>query len=89
MIYSLLPMKDGSDLVVTTEEGENYEYLFPQINVAQEFCSMRAWLQANPTRRKTKRGIKRFIAGWLIRATNQQATPSRVQAEAAVGRHYQ
>lgn len=28
---------------------------------------MKGWLNANPTKRKTKRGIKRFINSWLSR----------------------
>ena len=28
---------------------------------------MRGWLMANPDRRKTKRGISRFINNWLSR----------------------
>ena len=83
--YITFPLIDGSVFVVPFEEGENYERMFPNINVPQEFCSMRVWLECNPSRRKTKRGIHRFVANWLIRATNQQNTPSRVQAEARVG----
>lgn len=29
---------------------------------------MKGWLNANPARRKTKRGAKRFINSWLARA---------------------
>ncbi len=29
---------------------------------------MRAWLDSNPTRRKTRRGIERFINNWLSRS---------------------
>jgi hypothetical protein len=33
----------------------------------QQLRSMKAWCQANPTKRKTTKGIKRFITSWLTR----------------------
>ena len=86
-IYCKLLLKDGSVFNVTVEAGAEYEQMFHNINVAQEFCSMEMWLRANTERRKTRRGINRFVTNWLIRATNQQATPSRVAMDAAVGRN--
>ena len=86
--YIELPMENGDKYRPTNGELDHYEAMFPNINVAQEFCAMQVWLECNPSRRKTKRGIKRFIGSWLIRATSQQATPSRVRAEAQVGMHY-
>jgi hypothetical protein len=85
--YSRFPMKDGKEYIVAFEDGIRYECMFPNINVAQEFCSMAIWLEGNPARRKTQRGIKRFIANWLIKSTREQYVPSRVAMEAAVGRH--
>ena len=88
-VYVALLLQDGAEHPVSLEEGEHYEDMFPNINVAQEFCAMRVWLECNPSRRKTKRGIKRFIANWLIKATRDNSTPSRVAMDAAVGRHYE
>ena len=34
---------------------------------------MRGWLDANPSRRKTKSGIKRFIVNWLSKEQNKGA----------------
>ena len=85
-IYCKLLLKDGSQFEVTIEAGEHYERMFPNINVAQEFCAMEVWCESNPERRKTRRGIRRFIANWLIKETHKNFTPSRVALEAAVGR---
>jgi len=46
---------------------EELERLYPAVDVEQELWEMRGWLIANPDRRKTLRGIKRFITGWLSR----------------------
>lgn len=48
-------------------EMQEYETLFPNINVPQCLCSMRAWLSANPSKRP--KNVRRFVANWLIRET--------------------
>jgi len=60
-----LPLNDGSQFPVPQELLSEWSSLFPAVQVMQELRNMRAWLDANPTRRKTKSGIKRFIVGWL------------------------
>jgi crotonobetainyl-CoA:carnitine CoA-transferase CaiB-like acyl-CoA transferase len=85
--YCTFPMRDGERYIVAREDAIYYGGLFPALNIGQEFCCMETWLEANPSRRKTRRGIKRFIANWLIKSTREQCVPSRVAMEAAVGRH--
>lgn len=85
--YCTFPMKDGGEYIVAREDAIYYQELFPALNIGQEFCCMEAWLEANPSRRKTQRGIKRFICNWLIKSAREQYIPSRVAMEAAVGRH--
>lgn len=41
---------------------------YPAINVEGELKKMRGWLLANENKRKTHRGMKRFINSWLSRA---------------------
>jgi uncharacterized protein YdaU (DUF1376 family) len=60
-----LSLNDGSQFPISQEMLSEWISLFPAVQVMQELRNMRAWLDANPTRRKTKRGIKRFIVGWL------------------------
>ena len=47
-----------------------WEKAYPAIDVYQELNAMESWLDANPTwsRRKTPKGIKRFVNSWLARA---------------------
>lgn len=70
-----LPTLQGEHAVTDADLAE-YASLFPALDVLQELRSMRAWLLANPSNRKTARGIKRFIANWLTRSQNR-ATPAR------------
>ena len=37
------------------------------MDIDQELKKMTAWCDANPTRRKTRRGIEKFINSWLSR----------------------
>lgn len=65
--------------------GENYtpdqgdiiawQRTYPAIDVHQELMAMESWCDANPTKRKTKQGIKRFINSWLARAQDRGGSP--------------
>jgi hypothetical protein len=41
--------------------------LFPALDVMAQARLALAWVQAAPDRRKTSRGMRRFITGWLTR----------------------
>lgn len=62
-----LPLNDGNDYPVYHEQIEKWVKLYPSVDVMQELRKMAGWLDSNPSRRKTKNGIKRFITGWLAR----------------------
>lgn len=52
-----------------------WQRAYPAINVHQELAAMESWLDANPTRRKTAKGIKRFVNSWLSRAQDKGGSP--------------
>jgi len=52
-----------------------WQRAFPAVNVHQELMAMESWCDANPTKRKTKSGIKRFVNLWLTKAQNQGGSP--------------
>ena len=66
-----IPLNDGSEWRPTVSELSEYERLYPGVNVKQELANMRGWCQGNPTRRKTKTGVKRFVAAWLSKEQNR------------------
>lgn len=66
-----LLLNDKSEYPVTQKQIEEWKPLYPAIDVMQEFRGMKAWLISNPTNRKTRRGIMKFINGWLSRAQNR------------------
>ena len=40
---------------------------FPHLDVEKEVRKMHAWCEANVSRRKTAKGMPRFIVAWLMR----------------------
>jgi hypothetical protein len=48
---------------------------YPNCNVYDEVNAMRMWCECNPAKRKTARGIKRFINSWLSRANGRGGSP--------------
>ena len=71
-VFISLPLVTGSgSFDVTLDYLNSLRNLYPAIDVEQEFRKMYAWLDSNPKNRKTERGIKRFITGWLGRAQDK------------------
>lgn len=66
----LLPLNDGTFYDVPMDKLQMWTETFQAVDVVQEFKKMYMWLDANPTRKKTRRGIGRFIFSWLERAQN-------------------
>jgi predicted phage replisome organizer len=62
-----LTLNDKSQFPVTETDIRNWQELYPAVNILQELRNMKGWLDANPAKRKTKAGIRRFINGWLSR----------------------
>ncbi len=52
-----------------------WQKTYPAIDVHQELMAMESWCDANPAKRKTKQGIKRFINAWLARAQDKGGSP--------------
>lgn len=62
-----LPLNDGTEYAVTEEQSQEWAGLYPAVDVIQQLRGMRAWLLANPRRRKTRNGINAFVVNWLSR----------------------
>jgi hypothetical protein len=62
-----LLLNDKSEYPVVRSQVDEWKQLYPAVDVLQELRNMKGWLIANPTKRKTRRGILRFINSWLAR----------------------
>ncbi len=80
-----LPLKDGTMYEVTQAELDHWQSVFPYVDVPQQFRSMTAWLEASTERRKTRRGIKRFIVSWLSRRADK-VLPGKPEGGGGLGK---
>lgn len=71
-----LPLNDGTMYPISQEQCQEWAGLYPAVDVIQQLRQMRGWLDANPTRRKTKGGIKRFVTNWLAKEQNKGGSTS-------------
>lgn len=62
-----LPLNDGTFFDVSENDRAKWSQLYPNVDVLQQLRNMVGWCDANPTKRKTRGGIKRFITAWLAR----------------------
>lgn len=69
-----LPLNDGTEYPVTESDVEGWKVSYPAVDVMQQLRNMREWLLSNPTRRKTKTGIRRFVTTWLAREQDRGGT---------------
>lgn len=60
-----IPLVDKTEFPVTQDMIDDWSTTFPAVDVPQQLREMRAWCVANPTKRKTPRGISAFIVTWL------------------------
>ncbi|MBB4342125.1 YdaU family protein [Rhizobium leguminosarum] len=79
-----LPATSNDLVSITDADIDEWRNAFPAVDVIQQLRSMRQWLIANPTRRKTKRGMRKFVVQWLAKRQDQgspliagQPPPSR------------
>lgn len=60
-------LNDKSRYPIRQAQVDEWRGLYPAVDIMQELRKMAGWLDANPSKRKTKRGILRFVNGWLAR----------------------
>lgn len=62
-----ITLNDKSEFPIYQHMIDEWIELYPNVDIMQELRNMKGWCKANPERRKTKKGIMRFIVGWLSR----------------------
>ncbi|MBE6129578.1 MAG: transcriptional regulator [Erysipelotrichaceae bacterium] len=72
-----IPLNTGEEWLPTEKQYAEYCRLYPSVDVKQQFREMRGWCIANPAKRKTKKGIARFVNGWLSRTQDKGSTKGK------------
>jgi len=73
-LFIELILNDKTFYQVTEEDVDSWSMLYPAVDVKQDLRKMKGWLESNPSKRKTRRGIRRFITNWLSRTQDQGGT---------------
>lgn len=60
-----IPLNNNTEFGVTQPMIDEWVQAYPAVDVVQELREMRTWSAANPTQRKTSRGVTAFICRWL------------------------
>ncbi|MDY5110763.1 DUF6291 domain-containing protein [Faecalicoccus sp.] len=72
-----LVLDTGEYYSVTNEQIQGWQQSVPLVDVKSELRKMQLWLEGNPKKRKTTKGITRFITGWLVREQNSKEQNSK------------
>ena len=70
-----LPLISGALYPIYPADVDHWKQLYPSVDILKELRKMLGWLEANPARQKTQKGIKRFVAAWL--AKEQDKAPPK------------
>ena len=70
-------LNDGSEWRPTVADINEWRKLYSGIDVVRELGRMRQWCISNPSKRKTPRGVRRFVTNWLDSEQNRQGKYSR------------
>ena len=70
-VFIRLELNDKSLFPIFDDDLDKWRDLYPAVNVEQELRNMVGWIDGNPTKRKTKSGIKKFINSWLSKEQDQ------------------
>lgn len=62
-----LMLNDSSEHPIYAAAIAEWQTTYPGVDVMQQLREMKVWCTANPTNRKTKRGIAAFVVRWLGR----------------------
>jgi hypothetical protein len=78
-----LPLVDGTEFLISVKQIHEWSRAYPAVNVRGEISRMKCWFEANPTRRKTSKGIARAIVSWLSRAQDKPTIQGGFNANTA------
>lgn len=75
-----LPLNDGTFFHVSQEQCQKWAGLYPAVDVIQQLRNMLGWLDSNPSKKKTRRGVQRFVTSWLAKEQDKGGNRAPRQA---------
>ena len=77
-------LKDGSRFHISENHFKEFSDAYPNVDVKDQIFKMSQWLKTNPTKRKTKNGIMRFINSWIARSEREDLKPGQTSTKIAM-----
>ena len=62
-----LMLNDKTEYPLYNKDIEQWQELYPAVDILQQLRKMKGWLMSHPKQRKTKGGILKFINSWLAK----------------------
>ena len=78
--------KNGTDWQPTDEQIIGWQHAYPDVDIFAELNVMAVWLDSNEPKRKTEKGMPRFVNSWLSRANQKGGSPFAQQEQEATGK---
>ena len=66
-----IPLINKKEFPIFEHHIMDWELAYPAVEPVQELRKMRQWCLSNPRKRKTEKGVRRFITNWLERVQNK------------------
>lgn len=82
-----ITLNDKSEYPITEADVAQWKELYQAVDIMQELRKMKGWADANPSKRKTKGGIKRFINAWLAKEQDKYHGPQGGGQNGAASQH--
>lgn len=79
--YSFL-LKDGSHFEIEDEFYQILKTSYPKLDIDAELKKIKAWCYSHTENRKTRRGAKKFINGWMNRNSERPYKNDAIQPPA-------
>lgn len=83
-----ITLNDKSEYPISESDVQAWKELYPAVDIMQELRKMKGWTDANPSKRKTMKGIKRFINGWLAKEQDKYHGSSGGGHRGVVAEHF-
>ena len=76
LVFPVVGRPDQPTWGLTQEQVTEFKKAFPASDILAQCRQALCWVQANPSRTKTPRGMKAFLFGWLSRSVNRGNAPA-------------